>query len=90
MDNNQNYKWSPEDKITITGAQFDSLQRFVAVMSEVLTAFMPDAIQTRREIVEQMIEQGIAKSYSEQSDSEGTIEEPNAVESPLQEVINPS
>jgi hypothetical protein len=83
MDNNQNYKWSPEDKITITGAQFDSLQRFVAVMSEVLTAFIPDAIQTRKEIVEQMIEQGIAKSYSEQSDSEGTIEE-----SP--EVINPS
>jgi hypothetical protein len=85
MDNNQNYKWSPEDKITITGAQFDSLQRFVAVMSEVLTAFIPDAIQTRKEIVEQMIEQGIAKSYSEEPSPEGPTEE-----SPSQEVINPS
>ena len=84
MDNNQNYRWQPEDKITITGAQFDSLQRFVAVMGEVLTAFIPDAMETRKQIIEQMIEQGVAKAYTEE---DGSVEEELSTE---EEVINPS
>lgn len=87
MDNNQNYRWQPEDKITITGAQFDSLQRFVAVMGEVLTAFIPDAMETRKQIIEQMIEQGVAKAYTE---GEPEAEAEVGPEQPTEEAINPS
>lgn len=82
MDNNKNYKWSPEDKITITGEQFDVFQRTVAVMSEVLTTFLPIAIQTRKDVIEGMIAQNIAKEIPEteevvvQQELESELEQP--------------
>jgi hypothetical protein len=82
MDNNKNYKWSPEDKITITGEQFDVFQRTVAVMSEVLTTFLPIAIQTRKDVIESMIAQNIAKEMIE---TEGVVEEESE-----QPPLNPS
>jgi|688.fasta_scaffold22514_11 hypothetical protein len=82
MDNNKNYKWSPEDKITITGEQFDVFQRTVAVMSEVLTTFLPIAIQTRKDVIESMIAENIAKEMPE---TEEVVEEESE-----QPPLNPS
>jgi hypothetical protein len=88
MDNNKNYKWSPEDKITITGAEFDVFQRTVLVLTEVLTTFLPEAVEVRKTIVERMIAEGIAKEYEESTE---VLEEQNGeFTSQPETVINPS
>lgn len=88
MDNKKNYKWSTEDKITITGAEFDVFQRTVLVLTEVLTTFLPEAVDTRKTIVERMIAEGIAKEYEESS--EVLEQEDGEYTSQPETVINPS
>lgn len=61
MDNNKNYKWSPEDQITITGIQFDVLQKTIS-MFEGAPLFQA-ASKVKNEILTKMISDGIAVEF---------------------------
>ena len=84
MNDNKNYKWSPEDRIEITGLEYDVLQKTIAIFEGAI-AFQA-ASKVRIDILSRMIENGIAKEI---------IDEPlgyeSASEIPDQEpVVNPS
>lgn len=85
MDNNKNYKWSPEDTIEITGLEYDVLQKTVAIF-EGAPAFSA-ASKVRIDILSRMVEKGIAKEY-DPSKLQG---EPEAEDDKSDEpVVNPS
>lgn len=61
MDNNKNYKWSPEDQITITGIEFDVFQKTI-LMFEGAPLFQA-ASKVKNEILGRMISKGIAVEF---------------------------
>lgn len=61
MDNNKNYKWSPEDKIEITGIEFDVFQKVIGMFEGAL--IFQGALQVRKDILTRMVAQGIAVEF---------------------------
>ena len=61
MDNNKNYKWSPEDKIEITGIEFDIFQKTISMFEG--APLFAAASKVRGEILQRMISEGIAQEF---------------------------
>ena len=80
---NKNYRWSQEDKIEITGLEYDILQKSIGIF-EGAAVFEP-AAKVRAAILSRMIEQNIAIEFVD--DSQQELVEPNEE---VGEVPNPT
>jgi hypothetical protein len=69
---NKNYRWSPEDKIEITGLEYDILQKSIGIF-EGAAVFEP-AAKVRAAILSRMIEQNIAVEFVDDSQQEPETE----------------
>lgn len=79
----KNYRWSPEDKIEITGIEFDIIQKSLAIFEGALV--FQAASKVRADILGRMIESGIAKEFDNTPTPTESLEK-----EPSEAVVNPS
>jgi len=63
VEQGKNYRWSPNDKIEITGMEYDILQKTLAVFEGAY--LFKDASKVKIDILQRMIEQGIATEFDD-------------------------